>query len=105
MNKDLIKQILQFRDDRDWKQFHTPENLAKSLSIESGELLECFQWSSKYDHEEVSEELADILIYGVLMADTLGIDIEETMKKKLEKNGAKYPVEKAKGNSNKYTKL
>ncbi len=105
MNKDLIKQILQFRDDRDWKQFHTPENLAKSLSIESGELLECFQWSSKYNHEEVSEELADIFIYGVLMADTLGIDIEETMKKKLEKNGTKYPVEKAKGNSNKYTKL
>lgn len=105
MNKDLIRQILQFRDDRDWKQFHTPENLAKSLSIESGELLECFQWGSKYEQEEVSEELADIFIYGVLMADALGVDIEETMKKKLEKNGAKYPVEKAKGNSNKYTKL
>jgi len=105
MNADLIKKIIQFRDERDWKQFHSPENLAKSISIEAAELLECFQWSSKYEKNEACEELADVLIYSVLMGEAMGVDLTEIIEKKLKKNGEKYPVSKAKGNSKKYTKL
>lgn len=105
MKKEIIEDIIQFRNDRDWKQFHTPENLAKAISIEAGELLECFQWGSKYDLKETSEELADVIIYAVLMADAMGVDMDEITRKKLEKNGLKYPVNKSKGNSTKYTKL
>lgn len=105
MDANLVKKIIQFRDERDWKQFHSPENLAKSISIEAAELLECFQWSSKYEKEEASEELADVLIYCVLMGESLGVDLTEIIEKKLKKNGEKYPVSKAKGNSKKYTKF
>ncbi|MHC1716353.1 MAG: nucleotide pyrophosphohydrolase [Candidatus Dojkabacteria bacterium] len=105
MDKDLIKRIVQFRDERDWKQFHSPENLAKSINIEAAELLECFQWSSKYEKKEACEELADVLIYCVLMGEALEVDLSEIIEKKLKKNGEKYPVSKAKGNSKKYTKL
>lgn len=103
--KETIKRVLQFTKDRDWDQFHHPENLAKSISIESAELLECFQWNSEYDHDKVVDELADILNYCILMADKLDVDIEEVILNKIEKNKIKYPVDKAKGKSDKYTKL
>ncbi|MBR2658401.1 nucleotide pyrophosphohydrolase [Candidatus Saccharibacteria bacterium] len=97
--------IKQFNVERDWDQFHSPENLAKSISIEAGELLECFQWNNNYDKEEVCEELADVFNYCFLMADKLGVDPEEIIMAKLEKSRKKYPVEKAKGVSTKYNKL
>ncbi len=100
-----IKAIIEFNKERDWDQFHSPENLAKSISIEAGELLECFQWDSKYDKEHVCEELADVVNYCIVMADRLGVDLEEILLNKLEKNRQKYPVEKAKGNSKKYSEL
>lgn len=97
--------IKQFNVERDWDQFHSPENLAKSISIEAGELLECFQWDNNFDKEEVREELADVFNYCFLMADRLGVDPEEIIMAKLEKSRKKYPVEKAKGVSTKYNKL
>ncbi len=103
--EDLIARILKFRDDREWLQFHTPENLAKSIVIEGAELLEHFQWNSEYDIVEVSDELADVMNYCILMADQLGIDIIEAMHNKIDKNERKYPINKAKGTSKKYTDL
>jgi len=105
MEKEIIEEVLQFRNERDWEKFHTPENLAKSISIESAELLECFQWGQEYDKQEASEELADILIYAILMAESLELDISQIIKDKLVKNGEKYPVDKSKGNSTKYNKF
>lgn len=105
MEKEIIDKVIEFRDERDWKQFHSPENLAKSLSIEAAELLECFQWNSEYSHHEASEELADVLIYAILMADAMQVDVNEIIKEKLVKNGLKYPVEKSKGKSTKYNKF
>ncbi len=101
----LIEEIKQFNEERDWDQFHSPENLAKSISIEAGELLECFQWNSNYDKDEVCEELADVFTYCLQMAMKLGVDPEEIILKKLEKTKKKYPVDKAKGVSTKYNKL
>ncbi len=103
--KEITDRIIKFRDDRDWKQFQSLENLAKSISIESAELLENFQWDNNYDIEHVKEELADVLIYSYLMAITMDVDIKEIMLKKIEKNEEKYPVEKCKGKSTKYNKL
>lgn len=103
--RDLVEQLRKFRDDRDWKQFHTPENLAKSVSIEAGELLECFQWEKTYKLDDVKDELADVFLYCLLMADSLEIDLVDTAKLKLKKNNEKYPVEKARGKSNKYNEL
>ena len=100
-----IERIIKFRDDRDWKQFQTLENLAKSISIESAELLENFQWDNDYDIKHVEEELADVLIYSYLMALTMNVDVKEIMLKKIEKNEEKYPIEKSKGKSTKYTEL
>ena len=100
-----IQEIIEFNKERDWDQFHSPENLAKSICIEAGELLECFQWNSDYDKEAVCEELADVANYCIVMADRLEVDLEEIVLKKLEKNRQKYPVEKAKGNSKKYNEL
>jgi len=91
--------------ERDWAQFHTPENLAKSISIESGELLECFQWDADADSDRVADELADVLTYAVLLADRLDLDPEQIVLDKLERTGRKYPVEKAKGRSTKYDQL
>lgn len=106
MNKETIDRIRKFTSDRDWEQFHSPENLAKSISIEAAELLECFQWSgTEYDLEHVKEELADVLVYCRNMLDTLGLDEDEIVNSKMEKNEKKYPVEKAKGKSDKYNKL
>ncbi len=101
----LTQQIRQFNEERDWDQFHSPENLAKSISIEAGELLECFQWNNNYNKEEVCEELADVFTYCIMMADKLGVNPEEIILNKLEKTKKKYPVEKAKGVSTKYDKL
>ena len=102
---ELIKQIKEFNEVRDWDKFHSPENLAKSIAIESGELLECFQWNSNYDIEEVKSELADILNYCLLLADKLGVDSEKIVLDKMKITAKKYPIEKAKGVSTKYTKL
>ena len=103
--KELEKKIVKFAEERDWLQFNTPENLAKSIAIESGELLECFQWNNNYDKDEVSEELADVFTYCIMMADKLGVDPKEIILKKLDKTRKKYPVDKAKGVSTKYNKL
>ena len=105
MNK-LINEIRKFNKDRDWDKFHTPENLAKSISIEANELLECFQWDNEhFDKEHVCEELSDVVNYCIQMADKLDVDLEEIGLKKLEQNKIKYPIEKAKGKSDKYDKL
>ena len=103
--QNIIQKIIEFRNERDWKQFHTPENLAKSISIEAGELLEIFQWNNDYDKQKAAEELADIMTYCILMADSIGVDIKQIIEEKMIKNNEKYPVEKAKGNSKKYTEL
>jgi len=104
--ENLMKEIKQFNEERDWGKFHTPENLAKSISIEAGELLECFQWDGQnYNKEEVCEELADVFTYCIQMAMKLEVEPQEIIMKKLEKTKKKYPVEKAKGVSTKYNKL
>lgn len=103
--EELMRIIKIFNEEREWDQFHSPENLAKSISIEAGELLECFQWNNNYDKEEVCEELADVFTYCIQMAMKLGVDPEEIILKKLEKTKKKYPVDKAKGVSTKYNKL
>lgn len=104
MNAQTIERIRNFTKDRDWDQFHSPANLAKSISIEANELLECFQWSdTDYDLQHVKEELADVLVYCRDMLDKLGLDEDEIVNMKMEQNEAKYPVEKAKGKSEKYT--
>ena len=103
--KEVKREVVQFTEDRNWDQFHTPENLAKSISIEAAELLECFQWNSEYDKEAVIEELADVMNYCILMADKIGVDIEDAIISKIRKNAAKYPVEKSYGSSKKYTEL
>lgn len=103
--EELIKRIKKFRDDRDWEQFHSPENLVKSIVIEAAELLENFQWNSDYDEDNVKEELADVMNYCLLLADRLNIDVIENMHKKIDENEKKYPVHKAKGTSKKYTEL
>ena len=109
----LISQLISFRDARDWSQFHNPKNLASSISIEAGELLEHFQWlkpdeSKQYikDHKkEVSSEMADVLNYLLIMAHDADIDLVDASIKKIEENNKKYPIEKSKGKSLKYNKL
>ena len=106
MREDTIKRILKFTEDRDWDQFHSPANLAKSISIEANELLECFQWSdTDYDINHVKEELADVMVYCIDMLDKLKLDADEIINAKMDKNEAKYPVSKAKGKATKYDKL
>jgi len=117
MEKDNFKanteRIIKFRDDRDWGQFHTPKDMAISLVLESTELLEHFQWKNEEDankhieekRHEVAEELSDVLYWVLLIANDLDIDLNEALKKKMDKNEAKYPIEKAKGNAKKYTEL
>ncbi len=106
MNQQTIDRIRKFTQDRDWDQFHSPSNLAKSISIEANELLECFQWSdTDYDVDSVKEELADVLVYCRNLLDKLELDEDEIVNAKMDKNEAKYPVEKAKGNSKKYDRL
>ncbi len=110
MKKETIEQVLKFRDDRNWKQFHNPKDLAISISLEAAALLEIFQWSAedlwcREKKEKVREELADVLNYCILMADICGLDLDEIIQEKVRKNGEKYPVEKAYGNKEKYTEL
>ena len=102
---EVKKQVIQFTEDRNWDQFHTPENLAKSISIEAGELLECVQWSPEYDKEAAKEELADVMNYCIQLADKMGISIEDAILEKIEKNAKKYPIDKSYGSSKKYTEL
>ena len=98
--------IRKFVSDRDWSQYHSPGNLAKSISIEANELLECFQWSdTEYNLQHVKEELADVLVYCRDMLDVLGLDEDEIINMKMDMNEKKYPVEKAKGSNKKYTEL
>lgn len=106
MNAQTIERIRKFTADRDWDQFHSPSNLAKSISIEANELLECFQWSdTDYNLQHVKEELADVLVYCRDLLDKLDLDEDEIVNMKMDQNEAKYPVEKAKGNSNKYDEM
>ena len=110
LRDETIRRVIQFRDDREWRQFHTPKDLAISLSLEAAELLEIFQWSGT-DLEcrdklgRIREELADVLSYCVLMADVCGLDLDEILNAKVDQNAAKYPVEKARGSAAKYTEL
>lgn len=101
----LINELVAFTAEREWGQFHTPENLSKSIAIEAGELLECFQWDSEAKPERVQDELADVLTYAFLLADRLGVDPIEIVHKKLEITKEKYPVDKARGTSKKYDQL
>ena len=103
--KELMSKIDKFNKERDWDQFHTPVNLAKSISIEASELLECFQWSDNFDMDSVKEELADVINYCLQMCIRLNLDPKEIVLDKMKKNALKYPVEKAKGKSTKYNKL
>ena len=104
MTDKTIARIRKFTEDRDWDQFHTPVNLAKSIVIEAGELLECFQWSNEeFELEHVKEELADVLVYCRNMLDELGLDEDEIVNAKMDQNEAKYPIEKSKGSAAKYT--
>ncbi|MEH7435696.1 nucleotide pyrophosphohydrolase [Bacillus thuringiensis] len=110
MNQTILEKVLKFRDDRNWNQFHNPKDLAISLSLESSELLENFQWKSSEEavekkFEDIKDELADVLIYSLLLADQLDIDVEEVILNKLEKNNKKYPVEKARDSKKKYDEL
>lgn len=101
----LQADLAQFVAEREWQQFHTPENLAKSISIEAAELLECFQWDTSPDTVALADELADVLTYCLLLAAKSGLDPVEIISAKLEKTKAKYPVEKSRGKSTKYDQL
>ena len=100
-----LSELRNFVEEREWAQFHSPENLAKSIAIESGELLECYQWSPEVDQEDVKSELADVLTYCVLLADRLGADPEQLVRQKLQRTREKYPVDKSRGRSTKYDRL
>lgn len=101
----VLEKILEFRNQREWKQFHTPENLAKSITIEAGELLEHFQWGDEYNDIELKDELADVLIYAFLLADSIDANIEKIMLDKIERNNERFPIHKVKGNSGKNTRV
>ena len=110
MREETINKILKFRDDRDWKQFHNPKDLAISISLEAAELLEVFQWSgadvsNEGKQDKIKEKLADVVNYCVLMADACELDLDEIVQEKIKINERKYPVEKAKGRRDKYDKL
>ena len=110
LRDETIRRVLRFRDERNWRQFHTPKDLAISMSLEAAELLEVFQWSGadlecRDKMEQIREELADVLSYCILIADVCGLDLDEIMNAKVTKNEAKYPAEKARGNAAKYTEL
>ena len=106
MKHETLDRIRKFTDDREWNQFHSPANLAKSIVIEAAELLECFQWSDEeYDLQHIKEELADVIIYSQDLLDKLDLDVDEIVNMKITMNEEKYPVEKAKGSAVKYNKL
>ena len=109
--KEISQRLREFADERDWEQFHSPKNLSMALSVEAGELVECFQWLTEEQSyalrgsqlNAVAEEIADVQLYLIRLADKLGVDIADAVEKKIEKNGAKYPVDRVKGSSKKYT--
>lgn len=105
--KEITQALLEFRDERDWAQFHNPKDLALALNIEAGELLESFLWKSaeQANEGEIREELADVFAYAFLLADNYGLDVKQIVLEKIKKNAQKYPVEKAKGSAKKYTEL
>ena len=106
MKQETIDRIRKFTEDRDWDQFHSPANLAKSIVIEAAELLECFQWSDEeYDLQHIKEELADVMVYSQNLLDKLGLDADEINNMKMTQNEVKYLVDKAKGKSDKYDQL
>ena len=106
MKQETIDRIRKFTEDRDWDQFQSPANLAKSIVIEAAELLECFQWNDEeYDIQHVKEELADVIVYCQNLMDKLEINADEIINMKMSQNEAKYPVEKAKGSAAKYDQL
>lgn len=110
MKQETINEVIKFRNDRNWKQFHNPKDLAISISLEAAELLEVFQWSAgdvncEEKKDKIREELADVVNYCVLMADACGLNLDEIVLEKIKKNNEKYPVEKAFGNKEKYTEL
>lgn len=104
-NAEVLRALRAFVLEREWAQFHTPENLAKSIAIEAGELLECFQWGEPREQSEIRDELADVLTYCLLLADRLNVDADQIVLAKLEQTRAKYPVEKARGSAEKYDRL
>ena len=104
--KEIIQRLIKFRDDRNWKQFHTPENLAKSVVLEAAELLENYQWQhTTVDIQNIQEELADVMVYCLLLCEHYGFDVKQIINEKITKNEQKYPVEKAYGKANKYNSL
>ncbi len=104
--EELSERIRKFNNDRDWDQFHSPGNLAKSISIEAAELLECFQWNDeKFNREDVIEELADVMNYCIQMAQVLDVNLIDIVNAKMDMSEKKYPVDKSKGVSTKYNKL
>jgi NTP pyrophosphatase (non-canonical NTP hydrolase) len=105
--KQLTDLLIQFRDARDWKQFHNPKDLSLAISIESAELLEAFLWKSpeSVPVEKVKEEIADVFAYLIMLADHYNLDLEQVVREKVQQNEVKYPVDKAKGKSTKYTDL
>jgi NTP pyrophosphatase (non-canonical NTP hydrolase) len=105
--KEIIQALKEFRDERDWKQFHNPKDLSLALSIEAAELLECFLWKSPEDAdiEMIKEELADVFAYGFLLADAYNLDLNQIVMDKIERNRHKYPIDKAMGTAKKYTEL
>ena len=106
MKEETMERVRRFVTDREWQQFHTPANLAKSISIEANELLECFQWNENdYDPEHVEEELADVMVYCLDMLECLGLDADDIINSKMDKNEKKYPVDKSRGTAVKYDKL
>ena len=110
MTQETINQVLKFRDDRNWRQFHNPKDLALSISLEAAELLEVFQWSGsdtvcESKKDKIREELADVLNYCILMADACGLDMDEIVQEKIKRNNGKYPVEKAKDSAKKNDEL
>ncbi len=106
MRQETIDRIRKFTEERDWDQFHSPANLAKSIVIEAAELLECFQWSDEtYDLQHVKEELADVIVYSQNLLDKLNLNADDIVNMKMKQNEAKYPVEKARGKADKYDQL
>ena len=106
MKQETIDRIRKFTEDRDWDQFHSPSNLAKSIVIEAAELLECFQWDDdNFDEQHVKEELADVMVYCQNLVDKLGFDVDEIINMKMSQNESKYPVDKARGKADKYDQL
>ena len=105
--EEIIQELLKFRNERDWEQFHNPKDLALAINIEAGELLEVFLWKNAEDAnpEKIKEELADVFAFAFLLADKYKFDVKEIILDKINKNGEKYPIEKAKGTAKKYNEL